>query len=540
MNILTSYLHSVKKSIIFSVLLGLSASACQTLLVVLISKLETSAHNYRNITDVKFNTLILIFFVTNLIFSILIARVSQFSSYKIQEILSKKITELPLKVIETLGYHKLQAALTQDTLTIANFIALVPNLIAYSVVVVACLIYLLSLSVIIFSIASILLISIMLCFIMLDKYYINPKLIAAREIVNGLYNNFNGLLIGAKELKLDKNYRLSFIKNLLLKNAHDYYKNNFNAMTAFSLWQTMWQALLFILIGSILFHSNSQNTILQQSITVILFISAPVVSLINSLPSLRRSAISLAKMQELDHDIHECNLQEYKGNLEKLSDVMDSLALKGIKYTYKTDGGNFELGPINMEIRSSQVTFIVGKNGSGKSTLVKILSGLYEPSNGQLILNKIPITQYNLSWYREHVSVLFYNFYLFDDFIVQEDQLANIINFAKCLNIEEFVNFQDKSFSKLQASDGLRRRLALLNMIIQNKPILILDEPTSDQDAEFKEYFYKYLIPILKQDRFLIIISHDPNYYFLADEIVFLEDGKVTNKAYHKIFNCTN
>ncbi len=64
-------------------------------------------------------------------------------------------------------------------------------------------------------------------------------------------------------------------------------------------------------------------------------------------------------------------------------------------------------------------------------------------------------------------------------------------------------------------------------MMMQNKPICILDEPTSDQDAHFKEFFYTQLIPMLKKDRCLIIISDDPSYFHLADQVIYLEQGKL-------------
>src|SRR6185503_5673634 len=91
------------------------------------------------------------------------------------------------------------------------------------------------------------------------------------------------------------------------------------------------------------------------------------------------------------------------------------------------------------------------------------------------------------------------------------------------------VQVQNGRLSTIDLSQGQRKRLALLTAFLEDRPIYIFDEWAADQDPEFKNIFYLQLLPELKsRGKTIIVISHDDRYYYLADRIFKLEDGKLT------------
>ena len=97
----------------------------------------------------------------------------------------------------------------------------------------------------------------------------------------------------------------------------------------------------------------------------------------------------------------------------------EGLTLRAITYTYqgKKEKETFTLGPIDMNLGAGQVIVLAGGNGSGKTTLAKLITGLYSPENGELLLDGQRITDENREFYRQHFSAIFYDFHLFESLL---------------------------------------------------------------------------------------------------------------------------
>ncbi len=159
---------------------------------------------------------------------------------------------------------------------------------------------------------------------------------------------------------------------------------------------------------------------------------------------------------------------------------------------------------------------IVSGNGSGKSTLAKIITGLYIPESGNI----------RLEWYRQHFSVIF----LFDHFLELETNSLDLQakEYLEKFHLNTKVQVKNGSLSTTALSQGQRKRLALLTVFLEDRPIYLFDEWASDQDPFFREIFYKQLLLNLKQrGKTIIVISHDDRYFHLADRVIKLDYGKV-------------
>ncbi|MEO1149327.1 MAG: ATP-binding cassette domain-containing protein, partial [Cyanobacteria bacterium J06638_22] len=162
--------------------------------------------------------------------------------------------------------------------------------------------------------------------------------------------------------------------------------------------------------------------------------------------------------------------------------------------------------------------------------LAKVLTGLYQPQSGSIWVDTQSITSDHQEWYRQHFSVVFSDFYLFDRLLGFESSAddINAQTYLQKLQLDHKVTIEQGQFSTTALSQGQRKRLTLLSAYLENRPIYLFDEWAADQDPTFKNIFYTQFLPDLKaQGKTVFVISHDDHYFHLADRIIKLDYGKV-------------
>jgi putative ATP-binding cassette transporter len=192
------------------------------------------------------------------------------------------------------------------------------------------------------------------------------------------------------------------------------------------------------------------------------------------------------------------------------------------------------LGPIDVEIAPGELVFVIGGNGSGKSTFVKVLAGLYSPQQGEIRLGETVVSDTNRAWYRDHYSVVFSDSYLFEKLLGLDDALveSQAKSYLSRLRMDHKVDIKGRTFSTTDLSQGQRKRLALVTAYLEDRAIYIFDEWAADQDPEYKEIFYRELLPDLRaRGKSVVVITHDDRYFHLGDRVLKLEDGKVVDSA---------
>jgi len=204
--------------------------------------------------------------------------------------------------------------------------------------------------------------------------------------------------------------------------------------------------------------------------------------------------------------------------------------LRAATHSYHREKENsiFTLGPIVLAITPGEMLFITGGNGSGKTTLVKLLAGLYTPEDGGIFLDGKEVTDENRDHYRQHFSVVFSDFFLFEKLLGLSIPDAQIQQYLVLLQLDHKVQVKNGELSTTELSQGQRKRLALLIAYLEDRPIYIFDEWASDQDPQFREVFYYQLLPDLKtRGKTIIVVSHDDRYYHVADRVIKLDYGKL-------------
>jgi putative ATP-binding cassette transporter len=192
-----------------------------------------------------------------------------------------------------------------------------------------------------------------------------------------------------------------------------------------------------------------------------------------------------------------------------------------------------QIGPpvgFYLTVRGGEILFVVGGNGSGKTTLAMLLLGLYEPMSGSILFNGVLVSADNRDEYRQQFSVIFSDFHLFDRLPVASGDLdeRRASHYIERLNLQDKVSLRQDRFSTTNLSSGQRKRLALVNAYLENRPFYVFDEWAADQDPAFKKFFYTELLPDMKrQGKGVVIVTHDDAYFHHCDRMVWLEDGAI-------------
>jgi putative ATP-binding cassette transporter len=477
--------------------------------------------------------------LTRVTSELLLMKLGQDAVYSLRTDMSRQILAVPLCWFERNGTHRILSMLTDDLSNLTGMISLIPVLSVNMAVVGSCIIYMgwlkwqLLLAVLGFMGFGIL--TYQLCVNRAEPYFLRN-----RETTNELQKHFNGLLHGMKELKLHRLRREVFLRDVLARTAHGYRTATFLAMRIYFLAATWGQLLIFVIIGVSVFWLRSVLSagvgVLSGFTMALLYMMAPLQMIMNSAPGLARARIALKNIQDLGIKLSHSASPEADAGALALPDQGVRLRLRGVTYSHRgvdsLDG--FTVGPINLSIPPGELLFITGGNGSGKTTLAKLIVGLYAPDEGELWYNDEKVTGENRDSYRQLFSAVFSDFFLFEALLglepAQLDDRAR--EYVRRLRLDDKVRVQDGVFSTTALSQGQRKRLALLTCCMEDRPVLFFDEWAADQDPSFKEFFYFSILPGLKaQGKTVLVISHDDRYYEVADRIIHLESGRLTENA---------
>jgi putative ATP-binding cassette transporter len=358
----------------------------------------------------------------------------------------------------------------------------------------------------------------------------------AREEEDKLYGYFRALTEGIKELKLHRSRRGEFLSKNIQTTTEVYQKHNVAAEVRFITAQTWSHLLYFALIGLILFLVPTLAALDKKTLSgyvlTTLYLMGPLAGVLSSFSLFGRANVALQKVQRLGVSLDDHSREECPIDLPEPQISFERLQLAGVTHTYHVEHEDtkFVLGPINLTFQPGELVFLVGGNGSGKSTLAKIVSGLYLPEAGEIKLDGEVINHKNRDHYRQLFSAVFADFYLFENLLGLKN--GNIDSrareYLKRLHLHHKIRITDGVLSTTAVSQGQRKRLALLTAYLEDRPFYLFDEWASDQDPTFKKVFYQQLLPELKaRGKTVLVITHDDQYFDVADRIIKLDYGKL-------------
>jgi putative ATP-binding cassette transporter len=365
----------------------------------------------------------------------------------------------------------------------------------------------------------------------------------ARDIRNTFMSLINGIVDGYKEISMHRNKKMEYTADVE-EVAREYKEKTATAGIRFVNAFLIGESMLVILLGGIVFaiprlFPSVQTYVIMSFVIIVLYLIGPVNAILGAIPSVIQLKIAWKRIQRFLETIP-ANL-DLKRMPVPLSEEVQSIKLEGVRFKYESNAGDpsFEIGPINLSVKKGEVLFIIGGNGSGKTTLAKLLIGLYEPLEGRVLINDKPLESLQLS---ECFSAVFSPVYLFEKLygLDTEGKAEEIQKHLKRLHLEEKVRISDKRYSTIDLSGGQRKRLTLLQCYLEDSPIYLFDEWAADQDPEYRNFFYRILLPEMKTlGKIVIAITHDDNYFDVADRVLKMRQGKLEVYS-EKIFSRPN
>ena len=271
-----------------------------------------------------------------------------------------------------------------------------------------------------------------------------------------------------------------------------------------------------------------------------------VSSLVEMLGYMRNNALILKQVFEfldIPNDMYQGSL-----TVEKRSDRKYEIEFRNVSFKYP-GSGNYALKNVNMKFEIGKRLAVVGMNGSGKTTFIKLLCRLYDPTEGEILLNGIDIRKYNYAEYMNIFSVVFQDFKLLA--LKLGENVASGTEYdekrvMKCLKDAGFEDnlkkmpqgletylYTDYGKNGVNISGGEAQKLAIARALYKDAPFIILDEPTAALDPVTEAEIYSRFNAIVG-DKTAIYISHRLSSCRFCDEIIVFNEGAVIQQGTHE------
>lgn len=266
----------------------------------------------------------------------------------------------------------------------------------------------------------------------------------------------------------------------------------------------------------------------------------PAKSLSSNLSNIQKGIGAIDRIEEI---LHAPILVEEAPNAIPLKGFEKSIEFKNVSFSYI---GVPILEHINFTVQKGKTIALVGSSGAGKSTLVDLIPRFHDVVGGEILIDEINIKTYQIKSLRQQMSFVTQEPILFNDTIANNIALGNpgatieeITQAAKIANAHTFITQKEEGYETnigdrgMKLSGGERQRITIARAVLNNPPILILDEATSSLDTE-SERLVQDAINNLMKNRTSIVIAHRLSTIRNADEIIVLQQGQIIERGNHQ------
>ena len=299
-------------------------------------------------------------------------------------------------------------------------------------------------------------------------------------------------------------------------------------------------AILYI-GGRFVFSEGAQLTGGDLMAFILLFamIINPAKNLSTTISSMQKGMGAVERIEEI---LNAPIQVEEKANATILNGFNQSIEFRNVSFRYDD---KTILKNINFIIEKGKTVALVGSSGAGKSTLADLIPRFHDVSEGAILIDGVDIKDFTLQSLRKQMSMVTQEAILFNDSIANNIALGDInasskeiTEAATIANAHQFIQHKEDKYDTnigdrgMKLSGGERQRITIARAVLQNPPILILDEATSSLDTE-SERLVQDAIVNLMQDRTSLVIAHRLSTISNADEIIVLQKGSIIERGTH-------
>ncbi len=227
---------------------------------------------------------------------------------------------------------------------------------------------------------------------------------------------------------------------------------------------------------------------------------------------------------------------------ETLPPIQGEIDIRNLSFAYN---GQKVLKNINLRVPQGATYAIVGETGSGKTTLVSLLARIHDVTDGEILIDRVPLQKYSLHALRSSLGYVPQETFLFSETIAENiafgvdqtspSQIQEAARLANILpDVEEFPKQFDTMIGErgITLSGGQQQRTAIARALIRNPRILVLDDALSSVDTATEERILSHLKEVMR-DRTSILISHRVSTVRFADQIIVLKGGEIVERGTH-------
>jgi putative ATP-binding cassette transporter len=456
---------------------------------------------------------------------------------KIRVRLADKIRRADLQPLERVGRSEIYGGINRDTLAISQAAAPIVIACQAALMILFCIAYIGYLSLwALFLTLIVIAIGVYIHFGRLQQLMTRLHTASAKE--NEFFEALTHLMDGFKEVKLSRARSNDLFQHLseIAKAAAGL---KFEASKGFAdqylFSQVSFHVLLAVIVFVIPLVSTSATARILAITAAIQFIAGPLTSLVSAIPVFSTAKVAVGNIERLEQSLEELKMPQADDRLRAVRQParrrFNTIQLDRVEMQYTGPAGEalFTVGPLSLTLSRGETLFLVGGNGSGKTTLLKLLTGLYYPDSGTVLIDKRPVDEFGYPSYRELFSAIYSDYHLFDRLygLAHVDE-RRVNQMLKLMDLQDKTRFVDGRFENQELSSGQKKRLALIVSILENKPICMFDEWAADQDPSFRRYFYEeFLASLKRRGKTIIAATHDDRYFHVADRVVKMEMGRV-------------
>lgn len=523
----------IKKREIFYLLLYAVPNTLLTFSIVYIIN-NVMAGNKAFLTDymgIVFVSILVYTYLLNVIFQKKLNKFSFNMLYENEKKIFKQILSVPLLKLEQYGSQRFYTVV-EDLRTFSLLPYTVTHTINSLLMLILCLIYMFTLSLVSALIVVSLIVMVGACYFIVMNA-MSKRVNQLREYNDGYYKSVDDVIRGFKELKVSFLRRDNLLNKFIIPNRDEAMNLDFSINYVFLSINLISQYGLYFVVSVILFVLPALDLLSREDVisyvVIILFISGPINNIINLQQLYTRFFVANTRISNFIKDFEV--IEETAPKNETLNDF-ESLNFSDVEFTYpsKDEDSSFQLGPISLNIQKGETIFIVGGNGSGKSTFINLLTGLYKPTEGKIIIDDKSDKGENI---QDLIAAVFTDNHLFsknyDDYTLENNK--DYVELLKTMEMDRIITDDKDSSIRRKFSKGQSKRMSLIFNLLEKKPVMVLDEWAADQDPHFRKYFYEFLLPKFKEEgKTIIAVTHDDAYFHLADRIIKFDYGNIVKE----------